>query len=202
VGKAALDDLRTILAYAAPTSAHGRLAIDPSLARGLSYYTGAIVEVAVSDLAGSLGGGGRYDNLVGMFSNQSVPAAGFSLGLERIIVVMTERGMFPAELDNDAAPADVMVTVWNAEKIGDALALARDLRAADLPGGRRLRVDVYPEADKIGKQFKYAGDRKIPHVVVAGDDELAQGTVTIKNMRTGEQKTVRREAAATALLES
>jgi histidyl-tRNA synthetase len=204
VGKAALDDLRTILAYVTPTSAHGRLAVDPSLARGLSYYTGAIVEVAVSDLAGSLGGGGRYDNLVGMFSNQDVPAAGFSLGLERIIVVMTERGMFPEGLD--AAPADVMVTVWNAEKIGDALALARDLRAAvvpaDGPGGRRLRVDVYPEADKIGKQFKYAGDRKIPHVVVAGDDELAQGTVTIKNMRTGEQKTVRREAAATALLES
>jgi histidyl-tRNA synthetase len=202
VGKAALDDLRTILAYATPTSAHGRLAIDPSLARGLSYYTGAIVEVAVSDLAGSLGGGGRYDNLVGMFSNQSVPAAGFSLGLERIIVVMTERGMFPPSLDADAAPAEVMVTVWNAEKIGDALALARDLRAAELPGGRRLRVDVYPEADKIGKQFKYAGDRKIPYVVVAGDDELAQGTVTIKNMRTAEQKTVRREEAATALLES
>lgn len=196
VGKSALDDLRTILAYAAPTSAHGRLAVDPSLARGLSYYTGAIVEVAVSDLAGSLGGGGRYDNLIGMFSNQSVPAAGFSLGLERIIVVMTERGMFPASLDSDAAPADVMVTVWNAEKIGDALALARELRAA------RLRVDVYPEADKIGKQFKYAGDRKIPNVVVAGDDELAQGTVTIKNMRTGEQRTVRRETAATALLES
>ncbi len=202
VGKAALDDLRTILAYATPTSAHGRLTIDPSLARGLSYYTGAIVEVAVSDLAGSMGGGGRYDNLVGMFSNQSVPAAGFSLGLERIIVVMTERGMFPAGLDGDAAPADVMVTVWNAEKIGDALALARDLRAAELNGSRRLRVDVYPEADKIGKQFKYAGDRKIPYVVVAGDDELAQGTVTIKNMRTGEQKTVRREEAATALLES
>jgi histidyl-tRNA synthetase len=204
VGKAALDDLRTILAHAAPTSAHGRLAIDPSLARGLSYYTGAIVEVAVSDLAGSLGGGGRYDNLVGMFLGQDVAACGFSLGLERIIVVMTERGMFPEGLDT--APADVMVTVWNAEKTGDALALARDLRAAELPaglpgGGRRLRVDVYPEADKIGKQFKYAGDRKIPYVVVAGDDELAQGTVKIKNMRTGEQKTVPRESVATALLE-
>ena len=99
MGKAALDDLRTILAYATPTSAHGRLTIDPSLARGLSYYTGAIVEVAVSDLAGSLGGGGRYDNLVGMFLGQSVPACGFSLGLERIIVVMTERGMFPEGLD-------------------------------------------------------------------------------------------------------
>jgi len=205
-GQRAVVQLRELLTHAAATSASGRIAIDPSLARGLSYYTGAIVEVAVSDLAGSLGGGGRYDNLVGMFSNQSVPAAGFSLGLERIIVVMTERGMFPAGLDADAAPADVMVTVWNADKIGDALALARDLRAAALPadgpGGRRLRVDVYPEADKIGKQFKYAGDRKIPYVVVAGDDELAQGTVTIKNMRTGEQKTVRRESVATALLES
>jgi histidyl-tRNA synthetase len=200
VGKAALDDLRTILAHAAPTSAHGRLAIDPSLARGLSYYTGAIVEVAVSDLAGSLGGGGRYDNLVGMFLGQDVPACGFSLGLERIIVVMTERGMFPDGLDT--APADVMVTVWNAEKIGDALALARDLRAAELPGGRRLRVDVYPEADKIGKQFKYAASRNIPKVVVAGDDELAQGSVKIKDMRTGDQVAVLREAAAAALLES
>jgi histidyl-tRNA synthetase len=135
-----------------------------------------------------------------MFLGQDVPACGFSLGLERIIVVMTERGMFPDGLDT--APADVMVTVWNAEKIGDALALARDLRAAELPGGRRLRVDVYPEADKIGKQFKYAGSRNIPKVVVAGDDELAQGTVTIKDMRTGEQKSVPREAAAAALMES
>jgi histidyl-tRNA synthetase len=200
VGRAALDDLRTILAHAAPTSAHGRLTIDPSLARGLSYYTGAIVEVAVSDLAGSLGGGGRYDNLVGMFLGQDVPACGFSLGLERIIVVMTERGMFPEGLDT--APADVMVTVWSAEKIGDALALARDLRAAELPGGHRLRVDVYPEADKIGKQFKYASERNIPNVVVAGDDELAQGTVKIKNMRTREEKTVPREGAAAALMES
>ena len=71
------------------------LRLDPSLARGLSYYTGAILEIAVADLAGSLGGGGRYDNLVGMFLGEAVPACGFSLGLERILVVMTERGMFP-----------------------------------------------------------------------------------------------------------
>ncbi len=70
-------------------------AFDPSLARGLSYYTGAIMEINVADLAGSLGGGGRYDNLVGMFLGQSIPACGFSLGLERILVVMGERGMFP-----------------------------------------------------------------------------------------------------------
>ena len=73
----------------------GTIRVDPRLARGLSYYTGAIMEIAVPDLAGSLGGGGRYDNLIGMFLGRDMPACGFSLGLERIIVVMTEREMFP-----------------------------------------------------------------------------------------------------------
>ena len=76
-----------------------RLKIDPTLARGLSYYTGAIMEINVKDLAGSLGGGGRYDNLVGMFLGQDIPACGFSLGLERILVVMSEREMFPSRSD-------------------------------------------------------------------------------------------------------
>jgi histidyl-tRNA synthetase len=87
-GAAAVDNLRQIVALAAGTKAEGRIRIDPSLRRGLSYYTGAIMEIAVADLAGSLGGGGRYDNLVGMFLGQEVPACGFSLGLERILVVM------------------------------------------------------------------------------------------------------------------
>jgi histidyl-tRNA synthetase len=195
-GRAALDDLRSVLTHADQTSAAGRFALDPSLARGLSYYTGAIMEIMVPDLAGSLGGGGRYDNLVGMFLGQDVPACGFSLGLERIIVVMTERGMFPEGLES--APADVMVTIWNADRIGDALALARELRRAQLTNGRVLRVDVYPEPDKIGKQFKYASSRGIPKVAVVGDDELAAGTVTIKDMRTGEQQTVPRIDAAVA----
>ena len=86
---------RTIVGLAASTPAAGRIRVDPSLARGLSYYTGAIMEIAVEGI-GSLGGGGRYDNLVGMFLGRDVPACGFSLGLERIIVVMTERDMFPA----------------------------------------------------------------------------------------------------------
>ena len=101
----------------------------------------------MKDLPGSLGGGGRYDNLVGMFLGHDVPACGFSLGLERIIVVMTEREMFPAKLVN--SPADVMVTIWNEESIAESIALAQIA-----PAG--LRVDLYPEADKIGKQFKYA----------------------------------------------
>src|SRR6185503_5928857 len=85
-GASAIDNLRQIVALAAGTKADGRIRVDPSLARGLSYYTGAIMEIAVADLAGSLGGGGRYDNLVGMFLGQDVPACGFSLGLERILV--------------------------------------------------------------------------------------------------------------------
>jgi histidyl-tRNA synthetase len=157
----------------------------------LSYYTGAIMEIAVPDLAGSLGAGGRYDNLVGMFLGEDVPACGFSLGLERIIVVMTERGMFPAGLDG--APADVMVTLWKAEHIGPALALAHELRSAG------LRVDVYPEPDKIGKQFKYASSRGIRMVAVLGDDEIAAGTVAIKDLQSGEQRIVPRAAAAGAI---
>jgi histidyl-tRNA synthetase len=180
----ALANLRTIVALVESTSAARRLRIDPSLARGLSYYTGAIMEIAVPDLAGSLGGGGRYDNLVGMFLGRDVPACGFSLGLERIIVVMTERNMFPPAVVRGAV--DVVVTLWNEQSRADALALAAELRGAG------LRVDVYPDADKLGKQFKYAASRTVPFVAVVGDDERSQGTVSVKDLRSGEQQTIAR----------
>jgi histidyl-tRNA synthetase len=141
-----------------------------------------------------LGGGGRYDNLVGMFLGQDVPACGFSLGLERIIVVMTERGMFPADLAN--SPADVMVTIWNEDSINESIALAQELRS------NGLRVDLYPEADKVGKQFKYASSRGIRFVAVLGDDERARGEVAIKDMRTGEQRSVSRAGLAEAIKSS
>ena len=187
-GAKGVDDLRSILEYAAAAGIGERISIDPSLARGLSYYTGTIIEINVKDLAGSLGGGGRYDNLIGMFSGQEVPACGFSLGVERIIVVMTERGMFPPQLL--ASPADVLVTLWSEDSIGDSVALAKELR------GSGLRVDLYPDADKLGKQLKYASDRGIPSVVVLGDDEKARGEVAIKDMRTGEQRSVKRNELA------
>jgi histidyl-tRNA synthetase len=192
-GARGIDELRSIVQFAAANSAGAHLKIDPSLARGLSYYTGAIMEINVPDLAGSLGGGGRYDNLVGMFAGQDVPACGFSLGLERIIVVMTEREMFPPSLMG--AAADVMVTIWNDDAATDALALATTLRAAG------LRVDVYPEADKIGKQLKYAAGRNIPFVVVIGDDERERGEVALKDMSTGEQQTIGRAHLAAAINE-
>lgn len=180
----AVKDVAAIWALAEATPAAGHLRLDPSLARGLSYYTGAIMEIAVPDLAGSLGGGGRYDRLIGMFLGRDVPACGFSLGLERIIVVMTERGMFPASVGR--GPADVMVALWNDASRADALRLAATLRQ----GG--LRVDVYPDADKPGKQFKYASLRQYRFVALAGDDEQQHGTVTVKDMRTGSQATVPR----------
>jgi len=188
LGAKGVDELQSILEFADAMGIAKRIKIDPSLARGLSYYTGAIMEINVKDLAGSLGGGGRYDNLVGMFLGQEVPACGFSLGMERILVLMNERSMFPAWLDS--SPADLMVTIWNKESVAESVKLAQELRAAG------LRVDLYPEADKLGKQFKYASSLRIPFVAVLGEDEQAKGLVALKDMQSGEQRAVPRADVA------
>jgi len=193
-GSRGVDELRQILRLARASGLEKRIKLDPTLARGLSYYTGAIIEISVADLGGSLGGGGRYDNLVGMFLGKDIPACGFSLGLERIIVVMTERGMFPAELAS--SPADAMVTIWNEQSFCESLALATELR------GQGLRVDLYPEADKMGKQFKYASSRGVPFVAIIGDDERLRREVAIKDMRSGEQQSVKRDDLATVIREA
>ena len=184
LGAGGVDDLRQILKFTSGSAVRPQIKLDPTLARGLAYYTGAIIEINVADLAGSLGGGGRYDNLVGMFLGKDIPACGFSLGLERIIVVMSEREMFPKELVS--SPADVMVTIWDEESIADSVGLAHELRT------NGLRVDVYTEADKMGKQFKYASARGIPFVAIIGEDERARREVAIKEMRSGEQRSVAR----------
>jgi len=184
LGAKGVDELQSILDFASTSGLSNRVKIDPTLARGLSYYTGAIMEINVKDLAGSLGGGGRYDNLVGMFLGQDIPACGFSLGLERILVVMDERNMFPARVDS--SPADVMIAIWSEESISDSIALAQELRSAG------LRVDLYPGADKLGKQFKYASSLGVAFVAVIGDDERQKGQVALKNMRSGEQDAVMR----------
>lgn len=190
-GARGVDELRQILQFARAGGVDKRIKLDPTLARGLSYYTGSIIEINVADLAGSLGGGGRYDNLVGMFLGKDVPACGFSLGLERIIVVMSEREMFPAALVS--SPAEVMVTIWNDESIAESLALATELRR------QGVRVDLYPEADKMGKQFKYAAARGVRFVAIVGEDERARGEVAIKDLESGEQRTVPRADAAAAI---
>jgi histidyl-tRNA synthetase len=193
LGAKGVDELQAIIKLAEAEGIGSKIEIDPGLARGLSYYTGAIMEINVKDLPGSLGGGGRYDNLVGIFLGEDVPACGFSLGLERIIVVMTEREMFPEA--SVSSPADIMISVWNEESLPDSVELASELRVAG------LRVDLYPEADKIGKQFKYASERGVPFVAVVGDDERARGEVSIKDMRSGAQRGVKREDLAATLRE-
>ena len=190
---ASLENLAAIFDLAMATSAASHLQFDPSLARGLSYYTGAIMEINVPDLAGSLGGGGRYDNLVGMFLGQTVPACGFSLGLERILVVMGERNMFPPTLRN--TPADVMTAVFDSKDTPHAL------RVAALMRGAGVRVMTYPDADKIGKQIKYADARGIPFVAILGGDEIAAGTVTVKDLKNQTQTTYDQAAAGAAILE-
>ena len=196
-GKAGIEDLRQIFKLCRATSAGPHLALDRSLARGLSYYTGPIFEVRVADLAGSLGGGGRYDNLIGMFCGEEIPASGISLGLERILVVMAERKMFPESVVS--TPADVMVVQWFANRTEMYLQFATELRTSG------LRVELYPESPaedgkKVGdKQFKYASARGIPFVAVIGADEEAKNVVTVKNMKTGEQRTVPRSEIRTLI---
>jgi histidyl-tRNA synthetase len=186
-GTKALDQLAElfVLLEATPVGSHVRFA--PQLARGLSYYTGPIFEVSVPDLKGSIAGGGRYDGLVGLFGKQQVPAVGLALGLERILVVMTERGMYP-ELSTGA---EVMVC-WRGVASSDAVTLAHRLRA------QGLKVEIYPEPTKLAKQIQYADASgvKARFVAILGEDELKAGEVTLKNLGSGEQVRVAVDAAA------
>ena len=185
-GRAALDDLERLVTFAKHAPSGKYLRLDPYLARGLSYYTGPIFEIRSDDFSGSLGGGGRYDELIGMFMKEQVPACGFSLGVERIILLMEERGLF----DEKRAEVDVLVTMWNAEFAPNTLRLARELRDAG------LRVDVYTDEDKYKKQFAYADQRGIPFVAILAPRELEEGVVAIKDMKSGEQVMVPRASVA------
>lgn len=185
-----LDELYKILLFSKNKDiASKHIKIDLSLARGLSYYTGAIFEINVPDLAGSLGGGGRYDGLIGMFGKEQIPACGFSLGLERILVVMEERGMFQKLIDegklkNDSA--DVMIACFDENLIGESLKLAAELREKD------LRVLVYPEASQKAKPMKYAEQITVPFVCLLKQNENSEIHISLKNMQTGAQELVER----------
>ena len=184
----AVNQLRRIWKEVNSLGLANHIRIDPSLARGLSYYTGAIMEINVQGI-GSLGGGGRYDGLIGMFGKEQIPACGFSLGLERILVVMEERGMFPAEIA-ESAPADVMVTIGSEETIADSLRLASELRATG------LRVTVYPQADKEDKQWKYANSIGVPWLCTVNEIDIAEKAVSFQDLRSRERYREPLETAA------
>jgi histidyl-tRNA synthetase len=154
-GQEALAEIEAVLELAQLTAAAGHLAFDVSLARGLGYYTGCIFEIAVRDLAGSLGGGGRYDGLIGMFLGRDVPACGLSLGLERILVVMEERKMYPEHFER----IDAVVAATDAAAQPSALKLSRTLRAAG------LRIDLEPRVLAPGKLRKHADEQDLPAAI-------------------------------------
>ena len=189
-GDTGLENLRQIIRLTATTQAADRLRIDPSLARGLGYYTGTIMEINVKDLPGSIAGGGRYDNLIGMFLGTDVPACGFSLGLERILVVMQERGMFPPAVEQ--ASIDVVVAALEGGTLAAAMETAAELRREG-----NFRVDLYPDvAKKMDRVFKHVDQRRAKFIAILGGDELAAGTVTVRNVATKTKETMPRAEAA------
>ncbi len=157
------------------------LRFNPNLARGLDYYTGLIFESRVPEYpSGSLGGGGRYDNLINQLSGYQMPAVGFAVGFDRTVEVADSLGLLPAE----SLGSQVLVTIFEEEFAAASLALANTLRSAG------IKTEVYPATDKLGKQFKLADQKKIPYVAIIGENEVAKKVVMIKNMQSGEQTEV------------
>jgi histidyl-tRNA synthetase len=154
---------------------------DICLARGLDYYTGPIYETMVEKpRIGSITGGGRYDNLIGVFSGQNMPATGSSVGMERIVTVMEELDMFPAHLNTST---QVLVTVFEEELLPYSIQIVTMLRNAG------INSDIYTGRSKLRGQFGLANDKNIPVVIIAGPDEKSRLQVNVKNMDSGEQVT-------------
>jgi histidyl-tRNA synthetase len=185
----ALNDIASVLAFTSDTAASSRLQLTPALARGLSYSTGPIFEVISDEFSGSLGGGGRYDNLVGMFSGKQVPAIGFSLGLERILMLMEEAAMFPAL----QMGAKVMICPLTETPLAPVVGLAHRLRRAG------VMVEIYPEQTRLGRQLQAADSMHIPYALIVGPDELSQQQYPLKHLASGEQQMLDEAGLLTAL---
>jgi histidyl-tRNA synthetase len=157
------------------------LQLDVTLARGLNYYTGAIFEVAAPEgvQMGSIGGGGRYDDLTGIFGLKDVSGVGISFGLDRIYLVLEELGLFPENIETSL---DVLCLNFGKNEAFAALRLVSELRKVG------LRADLYPTDAKMQKQFKYADKRGVPYVILLGEQELLEGNFVVKNMKSGDQK--------------
>lgn len=163
----------------------------PFLARGLDYYTGIIFEIEIEGYdVGSVCGGGRYDNLIGMFANQQIPAVGCAFGFDRLIEAMEQLNLFPKDLQTTKA----LVTIFSPELLKKSIEACEVLNKSNIP--QELYVD--PNA-KMDKQLKYADQKRIPYAVIIGPKEAEEGSATVKNMRTGEQQTVKVSEIASSL---
>ena len=171
---------RLLLAMGVPAS---NFRLDLSLARGLDYYTGMTLEAMLPEMRGSVGGGGRYDNLVGMFGSLAVPTVGASVGLDRIIDVLAERGKLPGT----RTVTRVLVTVFSPEMRRESIALASSIRQAGIP------TETYLLDKPLGKQFQYADQKGVPFAVVIGPDEMQKGVVTLRDLSQRDQETLTRD---------
>jgi histidyl-tRNA synthetase len=154
---------------------------DPTLARGLDYYTGMIFEVFIPDyLVGSVGGGGRYDNLISELGGVDIPAVGMAFGFDRTVEAADQLDLIPSE----NLGVKVLVTIFDESLQEKSLKAAQELRGAG------IKTSVFPAIEKLGKQFKYANQQNIPFVIVIGENEIKENQVTLKNMTTGDQQTL------------
>lgn len=186
-GSLGVKELKTVVGGVTALGLTAELDLDVSLARGLNYYTGTIIEVKAADVQiGSISGGGRYDNLTGVFGMPGLSGVGVSFGADRIYDVLLSLDLFPAEAK---APATTVLFA----NFGDAEA-AMSLRLAKQLRGVGVAVEVYPDQVKMKKQMGYADTSAIPFVAIIGESELAEGKVTLKNMSTGEQTSVTADA--------
>lgn len=166
------------------------LVFTPTLARGLDYYTGMIFEIVVPEYgAGSCGGGGRYDNLIGDLGGPSIPAVGFAFGFDRLVEAAVSLGLVPTE-----GGAQVLAAMIGPETQAQTLVAVTALRR------QGIAVEVYPSLAKLGKQFKYADQNGIPYVLIVGEEEAKANQVSLKNMKTGEQQTLSLQDAVRAIL--
>ena len=193
-GMKGIEEMETVFGYVGRLGIGLTVELDLSLARGLNYYTGAIFEVKALDFAiGSICGGGRYDDLTGIFGMPKMSGVGISFGADRIYDVMTGLSLFPEEVNSSTR---VLFVNLGAEEEAAVLPLLRQLR------GREIAAEIYPEAGKMKKQMEYANRRGIPYVVIVGSQELEAGAATVKDMRTGEQRQVLLDKLATEICNS
>lgn len=179
-GLKGIEEIETFYSYFDPSAARNEVRFDITLARGLTYYTGCIFEVQAKGVQmGSIGGGGRYDNLTGVFGLEGVSGVGISFGADRIYDVLEELDLFPA---NVAGSLHVLFIAFDEETHRYAFQCLGRVRAAG------LNAELYPEPAKLKKQMKYANDRNVPFVALIGSEEMAAGEVSLKNMSTGEQE--------------
>lgn len=191
-GAKAIDELKNIFLFSSKYNLTQEVVFDPTLARGLSYYTGFITEVVAKNAQmGSLGGGGRYDNLTGSFGLPDVPGVGVSFGAERIFDVMEELKLFPAAI---AIQLKVLVIPMSENAVIHAIDITNELRKSN------INTDQYPDVVKLNKSMKYANDLHVPFVVLMGDDEIATGLYSLKNMISGEQSKLNKEELLSTLI--